>query len=97
MQDDAFVSDPTPIQPPHMSISNVVCFEDDDAESIIQQGVENKKKWNTSFLLSGLSSRQVSSRADLEFDDDISESESSEHSSECSSEESIIPEGEFEC
>ena len=97
LQDDYFVrKNPTPVHLPHKSTS-VVHFEDEKGESIIQ-GAGTSKKLNTSLLLSGLSSTLVSSpRADLEFDDDLSESESSGHSLGGSSDESIIPEGEFDC
>ena len=59
----------------------------DDAKT--STGEIGNKKWNTSFLLSGISSmNHVLSRAEIDVDDDLSESESDENS---------IPEGEFDC
>ena len=59
---------------------------DDDKSSGAEIG---NKKENTSFLLSGISSmNHVLSRAQIELDDDLSESELDENS---------IPEREFYC
>ena len=85
---DVIASNPTPVQIPHTS-TGVVRFEDAHVEKI-NEGAGNE----TSLLVSGLSSKKVSSRVDPELDDDLSESESSEHSlgAGSSSAESIIME-----
>ena len=89
---DVIASNPTPVQIPHTS-TGVVRFEDAHVEKI-NEGAGNV----TSLLVSGLSSTQVSSRVDPELDDDLSEeSESSGHSLGGSSDESIVPEGDFDC